>query len=876
MNRDKIADCILRFEDCLMKKPTDVTGIDPSVVVHRIPLLPGATPVKQKLRRMKPEWALKIKDEIAKQLEANFIEPIVYPKWLANVVPVPKKDGKVRMCFDYRDLNKAFPKDDFPLPHIDLLIDRMAGHEMVSLTDLAAGYNQILMHGPDKEKTSFISEWGTFCYRVMPFGLKNAGATYQRMATTVFHDMIHQEVEVYVDDMIVKSKTPEGHLEALEKFFLRLRKFNLKLNPAKCLFGETSGVFLGYLVSKRGIEVDPSKAKAILEMPPPRTESEIRGFLGRLQYISRLINQLADTCGPIFKLLRKGASKKWNEECQKAFEEIKEYLLSPPILQPPRIGKPLLLYLSVTEESMGAMLAQEAEDKKVENAVYYLSKRMLEYEMKYSRTEKLCLALFWACTKLQHYLSSYTTYVIAEMSPLKFLMERPVLDSKMAKWVAVFAAFDLKFINRKAVKGGAIADQLAELPVEDRGPEADFPDGDIVEVESETWEMYFDGASNHHGTGVGVVFKTPCGEYVPISIKLDFSHTNNEAEYEACISGLEASLDFGIKNLKVYEESILIVSQALRKWKIKEERLFPYLRRLDELAQQFENLTFEYLPRAKNQFEDALATLASMVSVPEGRPIRPLRIRLHKQPAHIMQLVEEKPWFGDIQNYLKNGEYPMGSSKNDQRTIRSLSTSYVMNGEILYKRGWNGILLRCVDEGEARQLIEMIHGGEEGSHMYGMAMSRKIADLGYYWTTMNADCVDFVRKCHQCQIFAKLQKRPPIELNPITSPWPFATWGIDVIGQVHPKASNGHQFILVAVDYFTKWVEAESFSVLTAKKVAHFVKANILCRYGTPFEIISDNGPHFQKEFVDLLKRKKVQHHKSSPYRPQTNGVVEE
>ena len=158
---------------------------------------------------------------------------------------------------------------------------------MISMTDLAAGYNQILMHEPDKEKTSFITEWGTFCYRVMPFGLKNAGSTFQRMATMIFHDMIHQEVEVYVDDMIVKSRTPEGHLEALEKFFLRLRKYNLKLNPAKCRFDASSGIFLGHLVSEKGIEIDPSKAKAILGVPPPQTEEEIRGFLGRLQYISR-------------------------------------------------------------------------------------------------------------------------------------------------------------------------------------------------------------------------------------------------------------------------------------------------------------------------------------------------------------------------------------------------------------------------------------------------------------------------------------------------------------------------------------------------------------------------------------------------------------
>ncbi|XP_037493960.1 uncharacterized protein LOC119370275 [Jatropha curcas] len=202
---------------------------------------------------------------------------------------------------------------------------------------------------------------------------------------------------------------------------------------------------------------------------------------------------------------------------------------------------------------MGAILAQQAEDTRIENAVYYLSKRMLEYELKYNKIEKLCLALVWACTKLQHYLSSsgpctkaatlpklqhylssYTTYV---SNPLKFLMERPVLDCKMAKWVSVLAAYDLKFVQRKAVKGGALADQLAELPVEDQMPKVEFPDENLLHLENQVWEMYFDGASNYHGNGIGVVFKTPCGEYVPIAVKLDFDCTNNEAEYEACIKG---------------------------------------------------------------------------------------------------------------------------------------------------------------------------------------------------------------------------------------------------------------------------------------------------------------------------------------------------
>ena len=167
-----------------------------------------------------------------------------------------------------------------------------------------SGYNQIKMAPEDMEKTTFIRLWGTFCYKVMSFGLKNAGATYQRAMMALFHDMMHKEIEVYVDDIL-----------NLRKLFERLRKFKLKLNPAKCTFGVKSGKLLGFVVSQKGIEVDPDKMHAIIEMPAPNTEKEVRGFLGRLNYIARFISKLTATCEPIFKLLRKNQVVKWNEDC---------------------------------------------------------------------------------------------------------------------------------------------------------------------------------------------------------------------------------------------------------------------------------------------------------------------------------------------------------------------------------------------------------------------------------------------------------------------------------------------------------------------------------------------------------------------------------
>lgn len=219
-----------------------------------------------------------------------------------------------------------------------------------------SGYNQIKMAPEDMEKTSFVTPSGTFCYKVMPFGLKNVGATYQRTMVTLFHDMIHKEIEVYVNDMIAKSQTEEEHLIHLLKLFERLRKFRLRLHPNKCTFWVKSRKLLGFIVSQHGIEVDPDKVKAIKNMPAPRTEKEVRGFLERLNYIARFISHPTSTCEPIFKLLHKDQAIEWNENFQNAFEKIMEYLQEPLILMPQVLDMPLIMYLTVLDESMGCVL----------------------------------------------------------------------------------------------------------------------------------------------------------------------------------------------------------------------------------------------------------------------------------------------------------------------------------------------------------------------------------------------------------------------------------------------------------------------------------------------------------------------------------------
>ena len=230
---------------------------------------------------------------------------------------VKKANGKWRMCVDFTDLNKACPKDSYPLPHIDQLVDSTAGHQLLSFMDTFSGYNQIKMDEVNQEKTSFITSQGLFCYKVIHFGLKNAGATYQKLVNHMFHPQIGRNVEVYVDDMLVKSLDEGSHLDDLQETFETLKRYKMKLNPSKCAFGVSSGQFLGFMVSQRGIKANPDKIQAILNMEPPKNIKEVKSLTGRVAALNRFVLKATDKCLPFFKVLRK--EFKWTDKCQKAF-----------------------------------------------------------------------------------------------------------------------------------------------------------------------------------------------------------------------------------------------------------------------------------------------------------------------------------------------------------------------------------------------------------------------------------------------------------------------------------------------------------------------------------------------------------------------------
>ena len=273
-------------------------GIDPAIITHKLNVSPSFKPVKQKRRSFAPKRQKAINEEVGKLLQTGAIKEVEYPEWLANVVLIKKVNDKWRLCIDFTDINRACPKDSFPLPRIDLIIDATAGHELLSFVDAFSGYNQISMDPDNQENTSFITGQGTYYYRVMPFGLKNAGAAYQRMVNRMFQKQIGISMEVYIDNMLVKSTTPNLHIAHLAEAFQILKEYNMKLNPSKCAFGVSTEKFLGFIVNNRGIEANPDKIKFVLDMSSPSNIKEVQCLTGRIVVLSRFLSKVNDKCQP--------------------------------------------------------------------------------------------------------------------------------------------------------------------------------------------------------------------------------------------------------------------------------------------------------------------------------------------------------------------------------------------------------------------------------------------------------------------------------------------------------------------------------------------------------------------------------------------------
>jgi hypothetical protein len=395
------------------------------------------------------------------------------------------------MCIDFTSLNKAYPKDNFPLPRIDKIVDSAAGCEVMSLLDCFSSYHQIYMKEEDKASTSFITPFGTYCFVRMPEGLKNAGSTFSRLTKIVLESQVGRNIFTYVDDIVVASKNKEDHLADLAETFMNMRDARLRLNPEKCVFGVRQGKILGYLVSHRGIEANPTKIQAIINMTPLQSARDVQRLTGRLAVLNRFISMSAERSLPFLKTLCGAKDFAWGPEQAAAFASLKKYLLELATLTSPKPLLPLLLYVAASPQTVSAALVQEQDREGTTRQclVYYVSKVLTTSKCNMTELEKIAYAYVMASCKLRHYFEAFKVRVTSDRG-LGKLFRNPEASVRIAKWAAKLSVYHITFEPRTAIKSQVLADFIVDWT----GPITQ-PDAPTEKV----WTIHCDGAWFHAG-----------------------------------------------------------------------------------------------------------------------------------------------------------------------------------------------------------------------------------------------------------------------------------------------------------------------------------------------------------------------------------------
>jgi hypothetical protein len=433
---------------------------------------------------MSEENVKAIEAEVQRLQDAKVIREVKYPVWLSNTVPVKNKNGKWRMCVDFMDLNKACKKDNFPLERVDKIVDDVANSEMLSLLDMFSGYHQIRVHKEDEEKTSFITPFGKFCFMRMPEGLKNAGCTFSGMITIVLHPQPRRNILAYVDGIVVKSVQRRDHIIDLAETFANLRAANLRLNLEKCVFGIHKERVLGWIVSTKGIEANPDKIKAQIEMQDPISVKDVQKLIGRVDVLNRFIPRAAERSLPFFQVLRSTKNFQWSETQKQAVQELKDYLSNMTKLCPPEPRSPLLLYVSASNSAVSAVLVQEKEEegKLKQIPVYFASEALSRSKIFYSELEKIAYAVIMAARKLKHYFEGHRIRVITNQ-PLNDLFANREASTRIIKWGAELSKYIVDFERRSAIKSQVLADFVVDWTSPTQNLDEEIPTPYIVQCD---------------------------------------------------------------------------------------------------------------------------------------------------------------------------------------------------------------------------------------------------------------------------------------------------------------------------------------------------------------------------------------------------------
>nr|GEV09585.1 reverse transcriptase domain-containing protein [Tanacetum cinerariifolium] len=534
----------------------------------------------------------------------------------------------------------------------------------------------------------------------------------------------------------------------------------------------------------------PDKTAAVLQLPSPRTIKEFQSLNGKLASLNRFLSKSMEKYLPLFQTLKKCIKKSdfhWTAEAEQAFKQLKQHLSELPLLVVPKPREELVIYLSATYGAISAVLMTER--GAAQTPIYFISRALQGLELNYSPIEKLVLSLVFTAKRLRRYFQAHPITVITDQ-PIRQVMSRPDVAGRLQKWSIMLGEHNITYRPRTSVKGQILAYFLIEMP------------GDVsqavpaAETQEEPWTLFTDGSSCMDGSSVGLILTSPEGVEFTYVLRFQFTASNNEAEYEALVAGLRIEARMGVKKVQVSVDSKLVANQVLGTYVTKEDNMIKYMEIVKGFVSGFTTFSISQVPRSKNKKADALSKIAStsfahlskqvLVEVLENKSIK------EKEVAVVIE--EDGPtWMTQLVDYLKGGVLP--GDKKEARKLRLKARQYELIDGVLHRRSFLTSWLRCVGPLQADYVMREIH---EGS----------------------------------CSMHAGPQ------------PWPFYKWGIDIAGPFS-EGPGKVKFLIVAMDYFTKWIEAKAVATITGGQVKKFVWDNIVYRFGIPGEIISDNGKQF-------------------------------
>ena len=803
---DQLQNLLIKYRACFRTKSgrTNLTQ-------HHIDT--GNTkPIKLRPYRVSPQRQQIISQQINQMLGDGIIEHASGP-YAAPITLQPKKDGSLRFCVDFRQLNSVTVRDVYPIPRIDETLDQLQMAKYFTSLDLKSGFWQIELDEESRPKTAFITHAGLFQFKVMPFGLTNAPATFQRLMDLVLGGLKWSCALVYLDDIIIYSPSFDSHLHHMESVLQRIQSSGLTLQISKCQFCKLKLRYLGHVVSQYGIEPDPEKIRAVRDYPIPVRLKDVRTFLGLTSYYRRFIKHYATIAEPLISLTRNAEHKPflWTTACQDSFQHLRQLLIEAPIISYPRFDQPFLLQLDASDVGISAILAQKLIDPdgvQREHVIGYASRTLSQIERRYSPTERECLAIVYGCSHFRPYLEGLRFTILTDHRALKWLHQTKDLNSRLARWAMQIAAYDVDIQHRPGA-ANTNCDALSRAPLDSSSDSTTilpFEETTPIDIPNNCAQVLL--LDYFHRS-----FLPPPNLPIPIPLVSDVDIVNNlsppiSPSTSSC-SILLANLEFA-NNIQLYEE--------LRSAQWQDPDLLPLL---------------NYLQHRQ---------------LPDGNPSTKI-----VQLASFHRLVD-----GALFRITRSSS----TSSDDQTTIIDFSTHPFLHRDQQ--------LRLVVPKSKIRELLSLAHDHPTAAHL-GRRKTLFRLSSRFTWPYMRRDVANYVRACPLCQQYKSSNQLPGGLMKPILVYEPWNTVGIDLTGPL-PKTRRGHLYILVVIDYFTKWVELFPLSDTKAKTISQIFLDEVICRFGFPVRIISDNGVQFVSTiFTNVCQSLGIKHQRTPLYHPQSN-----